>query len=132
VDSPTGVPRIHVERADDHVLNAGLDDCGGTRRRSAFGGARLKRHIQRGIFRNCARCVSDALDLCVWEPGSPVITTRDDFVSHDKDRADRRVGASLSDAFARFCQRRAHETFIGAVAHGNETTPIGRSAAMVL
>ena len=77
-----GVPRVYVYRTDDNAPDAGLHDRRGARRRSAFGGARLERHVQRRVLRNYAAGVSDALDLRVGEPGSTVVPARDDLVSH--------------------------------------------------
>ena len=115
---------IGVLDCGDDAIDAGFEDRGDARRRSAVVGAGLERHIQRRALR-VAPGLAKGMDLGVRLAGALVESLADNAALMHHDGTDDRVGRGAPARLLSQLERTMHECFVGSIhRHGVRTTQL--------
>lgn len=104
--------RIYVDSSDNDFPDARFQNRVGTGRRTPDCGTGLKRNVERRASRDIRTEAAQALNLRMLTACSSVASSCHYPVVNDQNRADRRIGASLTMRFSGFSKRFAHESFV--------------------
>jgi hypothetical protein len=116
-DAFAGVPRVQVNRADNHTLDSSLQYriCAGG---SAPGrGAWLESDIQSCASGNTAAEMAKAFNLSVIAARFSMVPPRYDSIVNDQNRSDCRIGTCPTKGFPGLIECRPHELFISIALH---------------
>lgn len=114
-----GVIWIRVGRADDDAFDAGGNNRVRARRRAAMRATWFERDVKRRAARRVAAFlgVTERLDFCVRQTGTPMPAASNDFSVFHQHRADERIGRSRAGAASGEPEGEAQEWGVGHRVH---------------
>jgi hypothetical protein len=119
-----GMPRIYINRSDNHVPDARLKYRFRAGSSVSSCGARLESNVKRSPRGHRCGEIAKAFDLSVIAARSSMVSFCHNSVANDEDRSHRGIRAGLTKRFHCLVQRGAHEPFVSFSIHIFETSII--------
>ena len=114
--------RIYVNRADNDVSDSRLKYSICAWKSASFCGARFQCNVKRRSDGWWRTEIAKAFNLRVLAAGSPMMSSLDDSIADNENRANRGIRASLTKRLVCLFQCSAHELFVSSPIHCFETS----------
>src|SRR5262249_15917425 len=117
-----GMPRIYVDRTDNHVPDTSLEYCICAGSSASLCRAWFQRDVKRGMNRHRRGQITEAFNLSVIAARPSMMSSGHDSIADDQDRSNRRIRAGLTERLLCLVERGAHKLFVSFSIHCFETS----------